>query len=201
MKKNIKFSAQTGYVKMEVIMKRFLMVLLCVTLVLCYGSSAFASDITEDYSAMTNEELSELHRQMRDNYNIAVENGDIANQNLLIEQADMVLDQMVINSEKSQIKPFNWPETSYFDYFSKSYFITRADGVSLSIYPVNLAWGSSQIESAWSHIVMWHSGDSNWYNESSLKEQFYCHVNFAGNLKTPWNIEPWKTSTNPFTCN
>ncbi|WP_084295609.1 DUF2599 domain-containing protein [Desulfitibacter alkalitolerans] len=93
--------------------------------------------------------------------------------------------------------------TSYYDYFSKSYWITRSDGVSLSIYPVNLPWprGGVDIEYAWQHILIWHECNDEWDNTSSMRGQFWCHANLAGSIKTPWNIEPWKTSYNPFTCN
>ena len=37
-------------------------------------------------------------------------------------------------------------------------------------------------------------------NENVLKQQYYCHVAY-GTLKTPWNIEPHKSSINSFTCN
>ncbi|MBZ9693437.1 hypothetical protein [Clostridium sp. M14] len=37
-------------------------------------------------------------------------------------------------------------------------------------------------------------------SEDVLKQQYYCHVNY-GALKTPWNIEPSKSSINSITCN
>ena len=53
---------------------------------------------------------------------------------------------------------------------------------------------------AWSILRSAYSYDSRWNNEESLKKQFFCHVRY-GSLKTPWNIEPWKKSTNFITCN
>ena len=70
-------------------------------------------------------------------------------QNELIQKADQVLDEMVEISERKPLTRSNPFGTTYYDYFSNSFWISRDGVMSLSIYPINLAWPSSQIETAW----------------------------------------------------
>jgi hypothetical protein len=183
-------------------MKIILKAVLCISIILSFGVNAFASNTTMNY-----EELSANYKQLQLEYDLAVKNEDLEQQKLLINQGNTVVDQMMEIDEKQLRKmstrsiksnPFG---TTYYDYFSKSVWINRNGVYSLSIYPINLAWPSSQIDTAWNFIVDKHSSDSRWDNEKVLRKQFWCHANFAGSMKTPWNIEPSKTSINPFTCN
>ena len=64
-------------------------------------------------------------------------------------------------------------------YFSYSYFETRSNGVTLS--PGN---------------------HSKWDNTEIMQEQFYCHARLGYSaMESEWNLEPWRTSMNPFTYN
>lgn len=175
--------------------KSMLKYMLSAVMIACCSVTALANDTPKGLS-----ELSDYHKQLQKEYQIAVDEGDVERQNFLIKEADGVLDEMIEQADKLPVTKSNPFGTTYYDYFSKSVWITR-DVVSLSIYPINLAWPSSQIETAWQFIVDRHSSDSHWDNEKIMRKQFWCHVNFAGSMKTPWNIEPHKTSINPITCN
>lgn len=164
-------------------------------MVACCGVTALANDTSKELS-----EMSDYHQQLQREYQIAVDKEDVEKQNLLIKEADEVLDKMIELADKLPVTRSNPFGTTYYSYFSKSIWIQR-DLISLSIYPINLAWPSSQIETAWQFIVERHSSDPQWDNEKIMRKQFWCHVNLAGKIKTPWNIEPEKTSINPLTCN
>lgn len=89
-------------------------------------------------------------------------------------------------------------------YFEKIRWITRNGVVSLSIYPTwafsSKNYGYSYLiamaEESWGIIVRNYSSNSKWKNTLSLKQQYKCHVLYARNAKTPWNIEPHRTETN-----
>lgn len=92
---------------------------------------------------------------------------------------------------------------SYSHYFSSSKWITRTDGISLSIQPKstltagtsNPNYGAIRASDSWNRIVEKHSKDSKWKNTSSMKSQYICHYNNAKSFKTPWNLEPRRTGT------
>lgn len=89
-------------------------------------------------------------------------------------------------------------------YFEKIKWITRDGVVSLSIYPTyefsgktyGYSYLAAMAEESWGIIVRNYSSSSNWKNTLSLKQQYRCHVHYARNAKTPWNIEPHRTETN-----
>lgn len=93
-------------------------------------------------------------------------------------------------------------KTGYFDYFSSSNWMTRSDGVTLSIYWKDYLFeGTGNVVmykagKAWTALKNVHGNDSNWKNTDSMEAQFHCHVSNAGKLKKPYNIEPWRTETN-----
>lgn len=88
-------------------------------------------------------------------------------------------------------------------YFHDVTWINRQQGISLQIKPKPVLTGERRFKAqdqAWSILRSAYSYDSRWDNEESMKKQFFCHVRYGG-LKTPWNIEPWKKSSNFITCN
>lgn len=93
-------------------------------------------------------------------------------------------------------------KTGYFDYFSSSNWMTRSDGVTLSIYWKDYLFeGTGNVVmykagKAWTALKNVHGNDSNWKNTDSMEAQFHCHVSNVGKLKKPYNIEPWRTETN-----
>lgn len=80
--------------------------------------------------------------------------------------------------------------------------ISRDEGVSLSISPKHTYdWTSSKTTwDVWNAILIIHQDDERWNNTSIMKQQYDCHIGY-GFIKTPWNIEPWKTKINRWTCN
>lgn len=83
-------------------------------------------------------------------------------------------------------------------YFNYAAWITRDDGITLSLEPKDTVRISyDEKEDAWDLLRSSDSGyggQSRWQNEQCMKWQFDCHYSFA-NTKTYWNIEPWRTAS------
>lgn len=91
----------------------------------------------------------------------------------------------------------------YSDYFDSVSWITRDGVVSLSIHPDT----NSPLITTNGNIKMAHashafdllkdkwSSSSKWKNTKAMSAQFHCHVLGAGKAKTPWNLEPHRTTT------
>lgn len=92
------------------------------------------------------------------------------------------------------------PRASNFYTFFQSYgWITRYDGISLSLtlgsQAANWNPGASTASDTlvWNEVVAEASWTSNWSNEAALKEQFLCHAaGMSTEWKDPWNLEPWR---------
>lgn len=95
-------------------------------------------------------------------------------------------------------------------YFSSGNWINR-DGVwSLSLMPrESLFSGSvagtlSRLNAAWNTVETQFSSDDQWtdysWSSDTLRTQFFCHARYIL-LKTPYNLEPSKETTNIITCN
>lgn len=93
---------------------------------------------------------------------------------------------------------------SFSDYFTSSKWITRDGVVSLSVTPkssgplIKAPNGNARMvaaSKAWTILYNKHKGSSNWKNTASMKAQFECHVTMAQSFKTPWNLEPHRTTT------
>ena len=93
-------------------------------------------------------------------------------------------------------------------YFNSVQWITRDGVVSLSIdHKSNLNMQnvnndvvllSTNIQNSFNILKSRFGSDSEWNNEVSLWNQYYCHAHFAAS-KNPWNIEPHRTTTSLFT--
>ena len=85
---------------------------------------------------------------------------------------------------------------NYEDYFHSSSWIERDSLISLSLNPKPLLWESGMLErtsirnDSWQKVLDKHQEDSQFYNENGMKDQYYCHFDFAKGNKVPWNIEP-----------
>lgn len=85
---------------------------------------------------------------------------------------------------------------SSFKHFKSISWISRSDGISLSVMP-NSSFTISK-ESAWSEIykfIQYHpmyTQVKNDTKQTSMYNQFVCHADFAKGFKTPWNLEPWR---------
>ena len=94
-------------------------------------------------------------------------------------------------------------------WFAKGVWIARDGMWSLSLQPTWWAATATPTryyyaESAWATVPPQFSSSRHWtaYPTASkmMKEQFDCHVRY-GNLKTPYNLEPSRTSISQITCN
>ncbi|WP_036202071.1 DUF2599 domain-containing protein [Ureibacillus sinduriensis] len=101
------------------------------------------------------------------------------------------------------VQELDYNQYHFDDYFEKVEWINRSGVVSLSIYPktyiVNKPVGHELLkhkELSFQLLNERFKDDSRWKNNESLKQQFACHVDFAGTSKVPWNIEPHRTTTN-----
>lgn len=94
--------------------------------------------------------------------------------------------------------------TKFSDYYSSSKWVKRSNGITLSLYPKKNAWQkpSNPIVQAHLHKYRWqvvynkHKGSKNWNNTASMRAQLHCHADIVKNKKTPWNIEPWRKTSN-----
>ena len=83
-----------------------------------------------------------------------------------------------------------------FMYFSNITWITRDGVVSLSVTPKSP--GSIAKEESWQELIRYfqyhpfYTQETNPTKFNSLRNQYLCHVDFARQFKTPWNIEPSK---------
>jgi len=76
--------------------------------------------------------------------------------------------------------------------------INRGGVYSASVYPTWCgAWGGGGFQwGAWSEMVSKTPNSRHWdkkYNTStywSMYNQYFCHADWAGGAKTPWNLEP-----------
>ena len=98
---------------------------------------------------------------------------------------------------------------SWVQWFSRGVWIARDGMWSLSLQPTWWAAAATPTryyyaESAWATIPPQFSSSRHWtaYPTASkmMKEQFDCHVRY-GTLKTPYNLEPSRTSISQITCN
>lgn len=144
------------------------------------------------------------HQELLEAYEEAVDAGDVEKQEELLEIGRASLDYLIAEGEAaSDDLPATRanPSPNFSVYFSSGQWITRNGVVSLSLYPINpKTWSTIAVGYAWDAVTAMYSSSSNWRNASVMREQFYCHALFAA-WKTPWNLEPSKTSINPITCN
>lgn len=119
---------------------------------------------------------------------------DISISNNIIQQRfdkNINLDNISVDFEVYALQTTVDRANSFNDNFSKSEWISRAEGVSLSLYPIYAFPTNSAMYAAWDTVVSKHSGDSHWSNENGMKDQFHCYNDFAS-AKRPWNLEPWR---------
>lgn len=86
--------------------------------------------------------------------------------------------------------------SSAFTHFNSISWISRSEGISLSVMPKKPY--SISKEAAWQEIykfIQYHPKFTEIKNETKLMStynQFVCHADFARGFKTSWNLEPWK---------
>ena len=144
-------------------------------------------------------------KELYDAYTEAVAAGDVEKQNELIEIGRTSLDKEIEMSEKLSLRYD--PDEMYWKrqfptYFHYGYFEYRSSGWTLSLGPKLTYWTGTDKANGWNAVYAKFHNNTNWANTSVMKDQFYCHARlgyayFAGE----WNLEPWRTSMNPITCN
>lgn len=107
-----------------------------------------------------------------------------------------------VNAYYVALKGIN--DETFNDYFKSVRWITRDGVVSLSIQPAYLLTRAAnpngnvlmaRASHAFSLLEDRFSGDYRWDHTDSMEAQFHCHVLLAGDFKTPWNIEPFRTES------
>lgn len=89
---------------------------------------------------------------------------------------------------------------TFSSFFKSGSWITRDGVISLSLMPRDGGIGNEGSDRTWGTVYARFSPSSNWKNTSVMRQQYNCHF-WYGMIKTPWNLEPSKTSINPITCN
>lgn len=92
--------------------------------------------------------------------------------------------------------PRSYALGNYFDYAA---WVTRSDGITLSLDPKDDVRASSDLkEIAWNCLASTGNGfgtQPDFYNNTQiLKWQYDCHYSYA-NSKDRWNLEPWRTAS------
>lgn len=164
--------------------------------------------VMEPFPALA-EEISDYapystHQELLDAYREAVVAGDVGKQEELLEIGRRSLDHTIAQVDgltEEGVSTRTNPSPHFKEFFTKGEWITRSGVLSLSLYPINpILWSKVAAGNAWDAVVLMYSWSPKWGNPSVMKEQFFCHWTLAS-WKSPWNLEPSKTSINPITCN
>lgn len=141
-------------------------------------------------------------------YMQAVEDNDVEEQAYLLEIGRTSLQAEIAMSEGSAAQPaydavkHYWVNEVFPQYFSYGYFETRNGEICLTLGSKLTEWSADDKDSGWVATRMKFQDDSRWDNTEIMKEQFYCHARkLYAAIESEWNLEPWRTSMNPFTCN
>lgn len=141
-----------------------------------------------------------------DAYQDAIKKGDTRKQEELLAIGRSSLEaEMEISSDI--IQPQYDPDQMYWinqfpNYFSYGRFETRSNGITLSLGNFKSYWSSTDKINGWNSVYAKFASSSNWNNTNIMKEQLYCHARLGyAAIEAEWNLEPWRTSMNPITCN
>ncbi len=190
-------------------MKRLFGVLPCFILgvILMLPAIGYATE-TSIYAPFSNFE--ELYNEYMD----AVGEGDVERQEWLLNIGESSLNREIELGEEAlanvAMPAYNADELywigqfpNYFYYGTWKY---NDQGLpNLALGPINTGiWSSADTANGWNATYTKFRNDSQWANKNvaCMKEQFYCHARpIYSTVAGEWNIEPWKTSMNPITCN
>lgn len=137
----------------------------------------------------------------------AVEENDVALQQELIEIGETSLKAEIEMSKSTLVQPHydaidEYWKQFFHNYFSYGYFEVRDNGWCLSLGNKLSYWSNEDKATGWSATYASFHNNSHWDNTSVMEDQFYCHARLVyAALQDEWNLEPWKTSINPITCN
>ncbi|MSA97283.1 DUF2599 domain-containing protein [Finegoldia sp. BIOML-A2] len=185
--------------------KRFLII--CCLMVALFGKPSFAAS---NYGEFDN------FNQLKIAYEEAIEKGDTKEMKRLEKIADKQLeDEILYNSKQPETMiPYHHSAGIYGDtigdkykamfnrFFYTGYWKNRSDGISLALKNKKSYWTADDKNNGWNATYAMFHGSSYWRNTSMMKKQFYCHARLGyAAYEDEWNLEPWKTSINSFTCN
>lgn len=148
--------------------------------------------------------------ELKEAYMEAVEVGDLDKQEWLLEIGRSSLDAMIEEGESdlaAQPSLLADPDETYWKsqfpkLFSGGSWIVRNGETSLSLSPYMIVSHGTEADATrgWNaaFTVFWR--DPQWKNTNCMREQFFCHYRNA-KIKPQRNLEPGKTSINPYTCN
>lgn len=96
----------------------------------------------------------------------------------------------------------------FYTYFRSGSWIKRNGIWSLSVMPRSGGIGNYGVSRTWSPVYAKFNGSSQWVKyksrgaNASMYKQYKCHFKY-GMLKTPWNLEPHKRTSEVswLTCN
>lgn len=152
--------------------------------------------------------------ELYDAYTEAVAEGDTDKQEWLLEIGESSLDAEIKRSEEALASvptPMYNPDEMYWinqfpKYFSYGTWKYDSQGrPNLALGPINKGiWLPADAANGWNATYTKFRNASQWGNKNveCMKDQFYCHARpIYSTVAGEWNLEPWKPSINPITCN
>lgn len=126
----------------------------------------------------------------------------------LVEIGHTSLQAEIERSESQAIQPRYDPIAAEWaarfpEFFSYGYFENRDSGWTLSMAPhTKHIWSDQEKSDGWQATYCKFKQNVHWDNTNIMREQFYCHARLGYSFaQDEWNLEPWRTSMDPFTCN
>lgn len=145
--------------------------------------------------------------ELYDAYMKALEDEDVPLQEKLVAIGRKSLRAEIAEGKESGVKPYIDSELEYWNsvftrYFSYGYFEVRPNGWCLSLGNKLSYWNAEDKSQGWNATYAKFYKDPHWDNTDIMEEQFYCHARLVyAAIEKEWNLEPWKTSMDPITCN
>jgi hypothetical protein len=187
------------------LMKKILLIVFALILVLPTISAKAATDsLGYEYEIKTANQID----YEDGNFFISLLSGDPLSEDALYavyENSELEKYEASINNpiKTDMIRAAALP-TKFSEFYSGSKWNTRNDGVTLSLNPKKAAWAKNPSpivqahyeKTRWDVVYNKHKKDKQWKNTASMKAQLKCHAETVRGIKNPWNIEPWRTTSN-----
>lgn len=190
-----------------------ILVIVCIlTLAFSINSFAHTEDVDGVYGKYGSFDV------VYDEYMKAIKDGNVEKMSELEKIAEESLQKEIETSEKelelsnsiTEYMPTMTrmdPDEQYYlnlfwRYFNTGYWEWRSSGVCLTLKNKLNYWSSSDKANGWAATYTKFRKSSNWRNTYVMQQQFYCHARLGyAAYEHTWNLEPWRTSMNPITCN
>ncbi len=178
-------------------MKKMLSVGIVLSVLSTSVLNVYASDVDNIYLNYGYDNYQDL----KNDYLLAIEENDINKQAELEKIAKVTLEEeiRISKDQNKSMKAEPGADELFYTYFSGGGWAHRNTGWSLGMVPKR----NDNKNAAWNGVYAKFYRTSQWDNSDSMEKQFYCHArNFwPYTTEEEWNLEPWRTSTNYFTCN